>query len=298
MNPQIIEVPTTVPIDGDQSVTIEPGDPWPSAYRGSRYSLISDDDYNNPVLKWKQRDLVIFTEPPAQLRRALVLLGKSGGFGSFRITADSEIITKIPADDYKHTDKAPIDSGWIPVYVGKLEGTIDFDEIDVDPDAPNFQRIRVWKGFPFNHGERWSVSTDGKLIWKWRDYRFESAFTHDNLIDKYQSYRGTAGRLYVTEYGHVWVNVPKRDINDKKRNTVGEAIADWKQQAEVNDDKATLRLVNRRLVATSRSDDPSTGHFPIHLGNIRYFDDGVIPKPVVDEPSYYQAVCEYEQVWE
>jgi hypothetical protein len=298
MTPTLNEVETSVPIQNGQSVSLKPGKPWPSAYRGSEYSLVSDDDYTNAVLKWEQRDLAIYTEPPEGLQRALALLGKSGGYGSFRVTADNEILTKIKADDYKHVDEAPTDSGWIPVYVGRLSGPIDFDEVDSDPGKPRRHSIRVWTGFPFNHGERWSVSQDGTLFWKWRDYRFESAFEHPELVSEYQKYRGTAGRFYITENGHIWVNIPKHDIASGKESTLGRAIKKWKKTAEGNDDTATLRLVNRRLVATSRGDDPSTGHFPIHIGKLREFDGGKIPRPVVDEPSYFQAVCEYEQVWE
>lgn len=298
MTTALTEEPTSVPIDNGKSVTLKPGKPWPSAYRGSKYSLVSDEDFNSAVLKWEHRDLSIYTEPPKGLRRALVLLGKTGGHGSFRVTANNEILTKIKAEDYKHVDEAPINEGWIPVYVGKLSGTLEFDVVDSDPTTPRTGGVKVWKGLPFNHGERWSVSQDGSLFWKWRDYRFDSAFEHPELVKKYQRYRGTAGRLYITENAHVWVNVPKDDIPQAKQFAVQEAIKKWKQTAEEEDDRATLRLVNRRLVATSREDDPSTGQFPIHLGQLGDFDGGVIPKPVVDEPSYFQAVCQYEHVWE
>jgi hypothetical protein len=298
MTAQLKEESTSVPLENQQSVTLQPGKPWPSAYRGSKYSLVTNDDFDDAVLKWEQRDLAIFTDPPDGLRRALVLLGKSGGYGSFRVTADNEVLTKVKADDYKHVDEAPVSAGWIPVYVGKLSGTLDFDEVDSDPLTPRQNNIKVWKGFPFHHGERWSVSQDGTLFWKWKDYRFDSAFDHPELVAEYQKYRGTAGRLYVTENAHVWVNVPKNDIAPAKQSAVRNAIKKWQQTAEKEDDTATLRLVNRRLVATSGDDDPSTGHFPIHLGQLSDFDGGVIPRPVVDEPSYFQAVCQYEHVWE
>ncbi|MDB9235205.1 hypothetical protein [Halorubrum ezzemoulense] len=299
MKTRLTEESTSVPLQNQQSVTLKPGKPWPSAYRGSKYSLVSDDDFADAVLKWEQRDLTIYTEPPDGLRRALVLLGKTGGYGSFRVTADNEVLTKIKADDYEHVDEAPINNGWIPVYVGKLTGTLDFDEVDLDPVTPlRKNSVKVWKGFPFHHGERWSVSQDGTLFWKWRDYRFESAFDHPELVSKYETYRETAGRLYITENAHVWVNIPKNGISPGKQTAVGNAIREWKETAEEEGDTATLRLVNRRLVATSGDDDPSTGHFPIHLGQLSDFDGGLIPRPVVDEPSYFQAVCEYENVWE
>jgi hypothetical protein len=298
MTATLNEEPTSVPVKNQQSVTLQPGKPWPSAYRGSKYSLVSDDDFTDAVLKWEQRDLSIYTEPPDGLHRALALIGKTGGYGSFRVTADNEVLTKVKADDYKHIDEAPVNSGWIPAYVGKLSGTLNFDEVDSDPPKPRKNSVKVWKGFPFHHGERWSVSQDGSLFWKWKDYRFDSAFEHPELVAKYQKYRGTAGRLYITENAHVWVNVPKNDIAPAKQSTIQNAVKKWKQTAEEEDDTATLRLVNRRLVATSKDDDPSTGHFPIHLGSLSDFDNGVIPRPVVDEPSYFQAVCEYEHVWE
>lgn len=75
-------------------------------------------------------------------------------------------------------------------------------------------------------------------------------------------------------------------------------MSKWKQEAEENNNNATLRLVNRRLVATSRGDDPATGHLPIHLGRLGQFDDGVIPRAVVNDQTYFQAVCDYEEVWE
>lgn len=291
--------PTKVPITGDRTVSVEPKQPWPSAYRGSRYSLVSDDDFDSDtaLLKWEQRDLSIFADPPQGLRRSMVLAGKSGGFGSFRVTAGGEVITKVEAEEYSHLDQAPVSEGWVPVYLGTLEGAIDFDTVDTNPDVPR-NEVAIWRGLPFNHGERWSVSHDDKLIWKWRDYRFESAFDHPDLVAKYDAYRATPGRVYITEHGHIWVNVPHNDVIPDKQSEIRDAIAAWKRDAEDRGDAATLRLVNRRLVATSQTDDPSDGHLPIHLGHLRDFDDGVIPRPVVDDEAYYLEVGTYEDVWE
>lgn len=51
-------------------------------------------------------------------------------------------------------------------------------------------------------------------------------------------------------------------------------------------------------MATSRNDDPATGLLPVHIGHLSQFDRGRIPRAIVDDESYYQAVCEYETVWE
>lgn len=291
------EAPTTVPIDGGESVEIDPGQPWPSAYRGSQYSLVDHDDYDDSVLKWEQRDLRIFTTPPSALRRQLALLGKSGGHGSVRVTADGEVLTKVPADEYPHVDRAPVSDGWIPVYVGRLSDGPEFAEVDLDPRAPR-DGVGVWPGFPFNHGERWSVTTDGELRWRWKDYDFGSAFDHPELVETYRSYRPSGGRLYVTEHGHVWGNVDPDSVAPSEAAAVREAVSEWRQNAERAGDSAALRLVNRRLVATSSDDDPSNGLLPVHLGHLGQFDGGVVPRPVVNDESYFAVVGRYEQVWE
>jgi hypothetical protein len=291
-------VETTVPLADGQSVTIAPGKPWPSAYRGSRYSVVSNSDYDEDVLKWKQRDLEVYTDAPDRLQRWLFTMGKKDGRGSVRVTADREVLTKVRASRYSHADAAPVDSGWIPTYVGKLRGDLGFGDVESDPDPPPDETVAVWRGFPFNNGERWTVASGGTLAWPWRDYQFESAFDHSELIGTYAQYRDTPGRLYVTEDGHVWVNVPRDAIPAAQQAEVRSAIRRWKQRAEERGDRATLRLVNRRLVATSRAEDPSTGQFPIQIGHLRDFDGGAIPRPVVDDSTYFKAVCEYESVWE
>ena len=298
MNFEFTEEPTEVPIDGNKSVSVEPKQPWPSAYRGSRYSIVMDDSFDDhAVLKWEHRDLSIFAKAPNKLRQAMVLIGKSQGLGSFRITATGEVLTKVKASAYDNVDQAPISEGWVPVYLGKCRGEIDFGSVDTNPKPPT-SGVKVWTSFPFNHGERWSVSSAGELVWNWRDYRFVSAFDHSDLVERYAAYRPNPGRLYITEHGHVWVNVPHNDVLPDKQTEISEAVRAWKTDAESRGDATILRLVNRRLVATSRSEDPADGQLPIHLGHLRDFDGGVIPKPIVDDQSYFLAVGQYEQVWE
>jgi hypothetical protein len=298
MNLEFEKVETSVPIADGESVTISPKQPWPSAYRGSQYSLVSNDDFDSDaVLKWNQRDLNIFAEQPQGLWRTMTIIGKEGGLGSFRVTAGGEVITKVKAEEYSNIDEAPVSDGWVPVYLGKLSGEINFDSVSTNP-APPTNGVNVWTGLPFNHGERWAVSHDNKLVWKWRDYRFESAFDHSDIIDKYAEYRPNPGRLYITEHGHIWINVPTDDLLPDKRDEIQQAVSEWRQEATSNDDTSTLRLVNRRLTATSSTDDPADGHIPIHIGQLSQFDDGLIPRPVVDDEAYYLEVGQYEEVWE
>jgi len=80
----------------------------------------------------------------------------------------------------------------------------------------------MWDGFTFNHGERWAVGINDKLIWKRPGYRFESAFDHEELIERYEKYRSTAGRLYINEYGHIWINVPRSKYQPNKNQRLSQ----------------------------------------------------------------------------
>lgn len=284
---------TTVPIDSGSDVQIDSGQPWPAPYRGSTYSIV-DSRKHNTVLQWQYKDLKVHINPPKQLIKLLRSVGKSRetGKGSIRITADGEVLTKVNASTYSRVEEAPVSEGWIPVYVGQLSGTLEFD-IATDPDPPT-QRPTVWSGFPFNHGERWAVSHNDRLIWKWQDYRFYSSFDHSELIKTYKQYRSIAGRLYINENGHVFVNVPNPD-NKETQDEILRIFNDWKQQAEARDDTAALRLVRRRLKVTGEG-DPDDGLLPLHIGHLNQFDDGTVPRPVVTDETYYVATARGEHL--
>ena len=277
MSAQVTDNTVSVPIADDTDVSVEPGQPYPAPYRGSQYSIV-DSRKHGTVIEWKYNDLVVHVEPPSGLLDRLQSLGKSrgSGKGSIRVTADREILTKINADSYVHSHQAPVKSGWIPVYLGKLEGSLDFD-IENDPSFPN-RDLWVWSGFTFKHGERWSVSHNDQLIWTWKNYRFYSAFEHQELV--------IAGRLYINEYGHVYVNVPRDEVPPGETEMVEQVYDEWRRHANKNNKRAAMRLVERRLKVTGDG-DPSKGHLPLYIGHLSEFDEGLIPKPVVADEEYY-----------
>lgn len=284
------EAPTTVPIAGGKEVAIDPGKPWPSPYRGSTYSIVHSQKFNQLVMRWQHRhEIQAYNEPPAGLVEALGELGKTVGRGSgqFRITASREILTKIHASEYVHADEAPFAKGYIPVYVGKLVGTIEFLEFDINPSPPAPGTANIWDGLSFTHGERWSVSPDGCLKWKWQGFEFESAFDHPELVAAYLAYRPTGGRIYINEFGHVWGNFSYRHAPDVKKVQLNRKFKNWLRTA-TNGQK---RLVQRRLLYT-KSQGEVDGLLPIHLGHLGSFDNGVVPKPVVEDPTYYMVVSE------
>lgn len=298
MSPELLREPTVVPISGSEDVELSPGQPWPSAYRGSRYSVVRSSRGNREaVLKWEYKDLRVHLELPEKLREGLRRVGKSGGsgHGSLRITAAGEVLTKVQAHNYDNADEAPVSDGWIPVYVGQLSGNLAFEDVDVDPEPLGDDEIAVWEGLPFNHGERWAVSGRGNLIWKWRDYRFQSAFDHSELVSRYRRYRQPAGRLYVTEFGHVYVNVDPDTIPDSREDLVLGTFEQWRNQADRNGNNPALRLVTRRLKSTTNTNDLRDGLLPMYIGHLSDFDGGVIPKPIVDDDLYFRA-CGREEI--
>lgn len=278
---------TKVPIAGGEDVTITPGNPWPAPYRGSKYSLVESRKADRDIIvKWSHRDLQAYAEPPDRLVEVMQSVGKSlsTGKGSFRVTANGEVLTKVHADSYPKAHRAPHADGWIPVFLGTLAGDMGFTKLN---NNPKLEPPTIWDGLPFNHGETWAVGIDDQLIWKHGGYRFYSAFEHPELIEMYEQYREIAGRLYINEFGQIWINVPTDSVPDDRGGKIREMFKSWKRQAERNGDDAALRLVTQRLKATAPDNEPMNGHMPIYIGHLNEFDEGVIPRPVVTDPGYF-----------
>jgi hypothetical protein len=85
------------------------------------------------------------------------------------------------------------------------------------------------------------------------------------------------------------VNVPRDGVEPDRVGDVERAIREWQATAEEAGDETTLRLVTRRLRATSRDDDLATGHLPVHLGHLSESDSGTVPRTVVDDSSYFTS---------
>jgi hypothetical protein len=293
MTGQIKRKVTEVPLDGGKDVTLLPERPWPSTYRGSKYSLVESRKHNRDVIvQWKHQSLKAHAHAPDGLLDAMQAVGKSldTGKGSFRVTAAGEVLTKVHADSYPRADEAPHANGWIPVYLGKLTGDIGFTKLNNDPSV---EPPSIWDGLPFNHGETWAVSVNDRLIWKQKgngnSFRFESAFDHPELVETYQQFRRIAGRLYINEYGHIWINAPTDGVPEDRHEEVLEMYSQWRERTERNENDAARRLVTQRLKATSPDDDLMNGHMPLYIGHLSEFDDGLVPRPVVTDTSYFVA---------
>lgn len=275
--------PTDVPVNEDRQVTVRPGDPWPSAYRGSEYSIVASRKHG-AVAEWSHMgNIQAVTDVPDGLQDALRNLGKDAGLGSFRLTAAGEVLTKIPASDYRKREDAPVSRGHVPVYVGKIDGTFDFQAFSNDPTPPeSIGNVSVWSGLPFKHGETWAVTSDDTLCWSWQDYYFESAFDHPEIAETYKRFRPGGGLIYINEHGHIWGNVNREDVPASERELIGKAYSEWERTAS----NAEQRLVTRRL-ERMKSESAPDGLLPVYFGHLSQFDDGLIPKPIVDDEYYF-----------
>ncbi len=294
--PKLNRVPANVRSYGDLIVTIESGNPWPSAYRGSKYTIRTKG--NGVGLYLNHRVIELEGTLPQGLHDALKEVGKSGGsgLGSIRVTANREVLTKINAENYRYTDQAFVSDGWIPVYLGKLSGNIEFSGLSNDPNPSTIDPPCVWEGLPFNHGETWSMTIRDGLQWRIKigqKFSFASAYSHDNLERMYKTYRPNGGRLRCNEYGHVWMELPNKQV--QKSSTIREMIEDWFQDAQKNGRNQVLNLIHRRLEATGNG-DASKGRFPIYLGHISEYDDGNVPTPVISDQDYFVLAAKGEDL--
>jgi len=291
---QLNRVPSAVRAYNDMVVTIESAQPWPGVYRGSKYSIVQRN--GDAGLKLNHRDVQLSGSIPTGLHQGLQEVGKSNGsgLGSIRITANRDILTKVNSENYPNVDQALVSEGWIPVYLGKLSGGIDFDGIDNDPDPSTVDPPCVWEGLPFRHGERWTVTANGVLEWRISvlgQFNFPSSYQHAGLVQTYKSMRAHGGRLRVNEHGHVWMELPNQRIQNT--NELSQTLQEWYHQAREAERNQLLNLIHRRLKATGGG-NPEDGLFPIYLGHVSQFDSGNMPEPVITDKSYYEAASRHE----
>jgi len=281
--------PTNVRTYGDLVVSIESGQPWPGVYRGSKYTLRQNGSEVSIYLN--HRRLELQGSMPVGLVEALRDIGKSDGTGrgSIRITANRDVLTKIHAANYPNVDEALVDEGWIPVYVGKLSGAIEFPNVDNDPDDGTLNPPCVWEGLPFKHGERWTMPVSGGPEWRIKlaqAFQFPSTHDHTDLTRTFRSFRPNGGRFHINEHGHIWMELPNDDVQNS--NQLADKIEAWVDDARDRGRNQLLQLIHRRLEATGNG-DPKKGQFPIYLGHISKYDRGDIPTPIVIDEAYYVA---------
>ncbi len=240
--------------------SVRPGEPWPAPYRGSRYTMRRGGGLT--YVGWERDPLSVRAEPyPRQL--ADTVRAVKGHNGSFRVTPHGAVITKVLRGG---------GTWWEPQYVGIYDEDLVFPGIDNAPAT--LTRGMYWTGLPFMHGEYWRVSPNSRLRnrleWKSRGYVFSSTRGYPELFLACLDLRPGGGRIYITESGCVWMNVPDGDINPDHRTRLRRL-----QRSQLEDLKearayATLRLLRERIEATK-------GCRPLYVGRLAEFDHGEPP---------------------
>lgn len=239
-----------------ERVVVESGDPWPLPYRGSKYTVVPLRGGHSVVWgRYGQR--VPAERVPAGLIDAVRQVKRSNG--SFRITAHGAVITKTEA------------SGWRPFYVGKYDGGLSFPGLDDDPS--DLKRGMYWTGFPFQSGEEWTVSplarSSHHLSWSRLSRRFRSVGRYPEILETCLSVRPRGGLIYITEHGHIWMNVPDGGLAPKHKREFQTIQMEQAEEIKTSKNTVLLRLLVERLKATQTR--------PVYIGTVSEFDSGEAP---------------------
>ena len=262
---------------GGKTVKVKQGDPWPAPYRGSQYTVKGGRGLT--LVGWKRDPLGVQADPyPQQL--ATAVRATKGEHGSFRVTPHGAVITKVRVGG---------GTKWESRYVGLYENDLTFPGID-----NALQSLEVgmyWPGLPFSHGEFWRVSpyAQGRNRLQWQSWGRTHSSTEEypELIESCLDVRPRGGRIYITETGCVWMNVPDLELAPKHR----EAFRD-KQEAQLitlkeNGFRAALRLLRERI--------ESTGARPLYVCRIGDFDHGDPPWTLFSPEAQLAGEVEEEE---
>lgn len=269
----IVQVSTQVPAFGGEIEVIDPGDKWPAPYRGSKYSLRRMRRRGDNVqyrLVWARKDKLIQSAVPKGMIAALREI-RSNLTGSIRITSHREVLCK------------KLSAGlWVPHYVGKLEGNLEFDGFELDPD--DLELGQFWRGLHFKHGETWSVWTRrgnaDYLYWSKQDNYFRSINPYPKLCKLFRLVRPRGGRMYITEHGHIWMNLTERGTSYTYKKYIQEKMSDDIREFRSDDYWDTLiESIDERISATKTR--------PLYLGHISEF--GEPPRTYFEEDEFGQG---------
>lgn len=247
----------TVPGINGEIIEIHPGDRWSLPFRGSRYSLKEVD--GKIKFCWSHMDKVYAAEKlPTGLLKAFSAY-KNDTRGSLRITPYGEVITKVAKT-------------WEPVYLGKIKGDLEFEGFTLNPEK--YDVGRIWKGFHFKHGEVFAVwARDGSgdyLYWSKQGVYFRTIDEHPEICSRVREIRPRCGRLYITETGHIWMNLPTTEISSEWLPIIRDYI---------EEDKAELANPEYDVVLRSLSERVNNTHcWPIHIGHVSDYDQGKAPR--------------------
>ncbi len=263
---KLLNEPTTVPAANGQTITLNPGDTWPLPFRGSRYSLKQVEDRIR--MCWTRLDVVQASkEIPQGLIRAMKQY-RNDVRGRIYVTPHKEVITKRQNGDTYEC-----------VYLGKIDGVYTFPGFDLNPDS--IQTGNLWRGLHFRHGEEFAVwnraGNDDYLYWTHKGLYFRTTERYPEICAQVREIRPKCGRIYITEFGHIWMNLPDNDVSYMWAPKFKNLLQTDKQYLSTHD--TLLRSIFARKSATYS--------FPVYLGKISDFDSGIPPRTHFNAYGYF-----------
>ena len=265
-----------MPLDPDSEVvgpngilySISEGDPWPAPFRGLRVTVTGDGTMHHRRKSVREHSFRLHNTGNIGIKALSV---KSGSAGSIRITGNGNVITKVRDERTGY---------WVPKFVGKLNSPLYCEGFDLDPrEDPlgrKYIRGRLWPGFCFEGGERWSVSSIGSrtnLFFKFKGEKVYTVQSHPELCYAARSMRSRGGRLYISPLGHIWMNIPLQQATGQGNKTVARGIAQDNEVYSAGHLHLSLQMIKERIDVT--------GCHPIYIGHTSEFDGGKTPAAMI-----------------
>lgn len=282
IEPEILQEDTKIEVRAGQEFTISPGELWPAPYRGSKYSIRQmkrPDGKRQDRVLWARLGAIYHRAIFKGLVNALKNAREGDHRGSIRITSWGEVLCK------RYNPK--IDK-WQAVYVGKLKGIINFEGFEI---SPTLQRGQFWRGFHFKHGETWAAGlrngSDQYLHWSRNGRYFKSLNKHPELIAAIKEMRPRGGRCYITEYGHIWINMPPGEEGRMWLSKIRDLLRKDTMEFQSSEDYNELILsIHERFEVTKTR--------PIYLGKVSEFDEGYPPRTAIPEDVLFTMGTDVE----
>jgi hypothetical protein len=254
------DVDTEVPGVDENLTTVSPGDVWPLPHRGSRYTIREIE--GKLRVCWARMDVVHPSEKlPSRLLKAM-REHKRDRRGRFVLTPCREVIARREAQP----------EVWESVYLGRMGGVLSFPGFDLDPQT--IDTGNLWTGLHFTHGEVFAVwnrdGNDDYLYWSGQGIYFRSIQRYPELCAKVRNIRPRCGRIYITENGHIWMNLPRSEVSYEFGPEFSRLLSEDRQRFSDPQYDILLRSVYERVRAT--------GCYPVYVGRISDFDSGEPPR--------------------
>ena len=248
--------------------SISEGDPWPAPFRGLRLTVRGDGSLHHIRKSVTEHSFLLQNTGNIGTKAISV---KNGSAGSIRITGNGNVITRVRDEGTGY---------WVPTFVGHLNSPLYCEGFDLDPvEDPlgrKYSRGRLWPGFCFEAGERWSVSSIGsrsKLFYKYKGEKVYTVQNHPELCYVARSMRSRGGRLYISPVGHIWMNIPLKQATGQGNRTVAMGIEKDQEVWLAEHLDLSLQMIKERIGVT--------GCHPVYLGHTSEFDGGKTPTAMI-----------------